>query len=1059
MRPPVTEVRPKPIEGRMTGPESALKEQVAAGTIVAVVGTGVSIAASGNASTASWYGLLRSGIDRAATFNHGLPPGWREHVLKDLQYAEDNDYIPDLLSAADKVTVALGGKEGGEFRSWLRQDIGSLKVNNGHGQDLIQAIDSLALPIVTTNYDTLIESALSRSASTWQDSSAAQLIIQGTTNNLLHLHGVWETPASIVFGSMSYGELLADPAAKAIEQILAGGRSLLFIGCGAGLSDPNFESLRRWLIKIFPSSEMRHYRLCLEQEVGQLAKDHETDRIVPISYGSCHEALPSFLRDLAPSPDKASQLVRRFGATVQQRAIDAIQARVRTETIMAEHLADVETRELNDILIPPVLLPVAQEQFAQSAKLEEEIRPKRCEPQQDVRDHSRILIAAGETTGLTSALEWLVAEANRIDSSLTPVIVDFRQLGTGHRPLERQVRKELRLAGADLHPQAPLPKLALALDNLAVRPDKILSRVLDELKGDVYSFAAIGCREGSEAAILERLDDLEISATLRYVGRLNTKDATKMALLIEPARADKLAAKAIAIAKHEHLPRTPLTIGLLVCMLLRGETLLSTASETALLDAWVDLLLGRGDPHDDARFALDSLEKANILAFLAERFVQARTGSLSETAALACLEEYFAAVGWSEDPIEVLGNFKARYLLAVRNGQVKFAQSSYLHLFAAKRAIESIEFRMALCDDPLYFSPIIRHYAALTRNDVDILTRVESLLTPADSNDQPSQGGSFSAIDEAAENPTTSIDDLMRKLSLPGGEEEQDLNGKTGNSSEWMDALLDHDDNTDREPFPLQNIEDAEPIVRVMVALTLASNVLRDSELVKDLKLKERVLHRALVVWGSLVSLLDVDDEFRQFWKTLADNFSVALEIPERRRASFTETFCDMAPVLVGFSGISATLSSRKLLRSLDACFEDEGFVTNTGGSVMGALLGFDIFEPGWTRYFVEVQRKHGEVRAVRVVLRLLAEETYYEASLDHSDTERLVEFLVQQYVQRVSQGNVADRKRNEDRIAQKLRHNRMLVQSRRGALGGRVVPGEIDPSTTAESAGLDGIG
>jgi hypothetical protein len=1032
-------------------PVSALRDQIAAGTVVTVIGTGVSVAASGHAPTASWSGLLRAGVDRATNFNRGLPPGWKEHVLKDLEYAQENDYLPDILSVADKVTIALGGKSGGEFRSWLRDDIGKLELSDtARGRELIEAIGGLRSPIVTTNYDSLIESTLSRSTSTWQDPSAAQLIIQGVTNNILHLHGAWEFPNSIIFGSMSYGELLADPAAKTVEQILAGGRSLLFVGCGAGLSDPNFESLRNWMAEIFPSSEMRHYRLCLEEDLQRLAAVHKADRIMPLPYGRSYESLSSFLFDLAPPGDKAAQLTRVHGATAQQRAIEAIHARVRTETVMAEHLADVETRALSDILIPPVLLPVTQEQFAQSVGLETDVRPKRCEPRQDVREYSHILVAAGETAGLTSTLEWMVAEANCADSSLIPIIIDFRQLGTGHRPLERQIRKELRLAGINLHPGELLPRIALAIDNIMARPDKIFSRVLDELKNDVYAFVVIGCRQGSEAVILERLGKVEIKPVLRYIGRLNNRDATKMATLIEPTRADRLASKAIEIAKNEHLPRTPLTIGLLVCMLLRGETLLSTASETALLDAWINLLLGRGDPHDDARFALDSLEKENILAFLAERFVHDKTGSLSESVALACLAEYFSAVGWAEDPIEVLGNFKNRYLLVVRNGQVRFAQSSYLHLFAAKRAIESNEFRQTLYQAPLYFSPILRHYAALTRNDPDILMQVEHLLTPKEPIDTPSIGGSFSDVAGDADSISAkSIEDLMRQLSLPGGQEEEQLNelneSEEDDTSELVATWLDHVEDVDKEPFPLEDIEDAEPVVRIMAALALVSNVLRDSELVKDLKLKERVLRRTLVIWGKLVDLLDVDEGFRLFWGAVSEKFSALAGIPEEHHSKFVERFCEVAPVLVGYSGISANLSSRKLFRSLDSCFEDEDFMSNAGGAVMGALVGFDLHEPGWSRYFIEVQRRHGRVKAVRTALRYFAEMSYYNDPLDRDDADRLLDFLVHQYIQRVEHRSAADRKRHEARISQQLRKNQTLARSRGGLPGTRIAPAQIE--------------
>ncbi len=1030
-----------------SNPADALRDQISAGTVVAVVGTGVSVAASGGLPTASWFGLLESGIERAANFGSALPQDWKQHCISELSYAKDNAYLPGVLSVAQQITDALGSSAGGEFKSWLRDDIGSLKLNQS-GAGLIKAIGNLNVPITTTNYDTLIEAGLERSTTTWRDSSSAQLVIQGSIDNILHLHGAWDQAESIVFGSFSYGQLSGSTPAMALQKVLAAGRSLLFIGCGTGLLDPNFESLRQWLANTFPSSELRHYRLCVESEVGQLTGESVADRIIPVPYAASYDALPGFLHALAP-PNQIAVHEPRSCLTIQQRAADAINDRVRADSVMAEYMPDVDARALNDILIPPVLLPVTPDQFAQSATIEKELRPKRCDPEADVRDNRLILVAAQELSGLTSALQWMVLEANRIDPSLTPVAVDFRQLGSGHNPLERQVRKTLRLSGVDLQPDEALPRIALALDNLAPRPEKIFSRCLNELKGDQYEFIIMGCRQGSEAAIVEHLESTS-SPTLRYVGRLNSRDATKMAELIEPARAAKIATKAIAIAKSEHLPRTPLTIGLLLCMLLHGDaSMLTAASPTALLDAWVNLLLGRGDPHEDARFALDSLEKGNILAFMAQRFVEDRTGSFSEATALGCLEDYFVSVGWTEDPIEVLDNFKKRYLLNVSNGQVRFAQSSYLHLFAAKRAIEWRPFRKLLCDEPLYFSPILRHYAALTRNDVEMLQEVERLLTPTSSSLSSPRGSSFSDVRDGDGIVTTSIEDLMRQLSLSGdAEQRRTARGEVGDDA--FDTWLDHDDDSDHEPFPLYDIEDAEPIVQVIVALTLVSNVLRDSELVKDLGLKTRVLSRALEVWGKLVDLLDVNDDFREFWHNVAKEFAELLEVPEGRRSKFIEEFRDMAPLLVGFTGVSATLSSRKLLLSLASCFgDDTDFIADPGGMVMGSFMAFDLHEPGWPRYFLDVQAKHGRIKALWALLVPIAEKAYYEEDLSQ-DSDLLLDFLVRHNSQRVPALNPADRKKHENKIRQQLRRNRLVVKSRAAVSSVPVIRMEIDPPGTS---------
>ena len=258
-------------------PLESLKSDIASRRAVVVIGCGVSVALTGNFPTASWLGLIRSGIRRAVNFNRTLPKDWEEHQLGELEYAANNGLLPGLLAVAEQVTAALGGQEDGSFRAWLREDIGQMQIksDDDHGADLVRAIGDLQLPLITTNYDSLLENSLKRSWSTWEDAASAQLIIRGVSKNILHLHGSWESPASVIFGSSSYGRLLGDRPAQAIEQVLAGDNSLIFVGCGDGLADPNFESLRNWLKATFPSSEAYHYRLCLAGELSDLAQRHK----------------------------------------------------------------------------------------------------------------------------------------------------------------------------------------------------------------------------------------------------------------------------------------------------------------------------------------------------------------------------------------------------------------------------------------------------------------------------------------------------------------------------------------------------------------------------------------------------------------------------------------------------------------------------------------------------------------------------------------------------------------------------------------------------------------
>jgi hypothetical protein len=76
-------------------------------------------------------------------------------------------------------------------------------------------------------------------------------------------------------------------------------RTLLFVGCGEGLEDPNFGALLRWTRRVFAGSEYRHYRLALTNEVAAIqAKHPPEERIFVLPYGTQYSDLGGFLRSL-----------------------------------------------------------------------------------------------------------------------------------------------------------------------------------------------------------------------------------------------------------------------------------------------------------------------------------------------------------------------------------------------------------------------------------------------------------------------------------------------------------------------------------------------------------------------------------------------------------------------------------------------------------------------------------------------------------------------------------------------------------------------------------------
>ncbi len=270
--------------------------------LVIVVAAGVPIGAlSGSplARLASWQGLINNGLDRVEAEGG---PG-RQDVSRIRGLLESRD--PALwIEAAEWLTRMLGGRNGGAFRVWLRETAGAF-AGEPRESDVLTALAAMAAQgavLATTNYDGLLEAVTGIPAVTWRDPAKVERVIRGDARGILHLHGYWDDPASVVLGTRSYDEVVGDAHARAALQALRMTRTFLFVGHGAGLGDPNWASFLRWTEQVFPGSEYAHYRLVREDEREATQAAHPPEqRITALSYGRTHAELAPFLRSLLPA--------------------------------------------------------------------------------------------------------------------------------------------------------------------------------------------------------------------------------------------------------------------------------------------------------------------------------------------------------------------------------------------------------------------------------------------------------------------------------------------------------------------------------------------------------------------------------------------------------------------------------------------------------------------------------------------------------------------------------------------------------------------------------------
>lgn len=288
-----------------------LREQIAAGRVTCIVGAGVSMAATYDPARkpnfASWFGLLEHGIDRCVTVVPSLPKNWAASMQTLLQLGKDGD-TDALLNVADQITRKLNDPAPGEFRKWLRETVGSLRLIHS---DVPAALGALGVPLFTTNYDDILESVTNLPTLTWQETAEVERVLRGEDRAIVHLHGHWRRPESVVFGSISYKDVIDSKHAQAVLRALRMTKTLLFVGFGAGLDDPNFDTLLRWTREVFKESEIRHFRLARASEVDvQRATHRPEERIFVLSYGEKHEDLAPFLETLAPQKTAKSAPVR-----------------------------------------------------------------------------------------------------------------------------------------------------------------------------------------------------------------------------------------------------------------------------------------------------------------------------------------------------------------------------------------------------------------------------------------------------------------------------------------------------------------------------------------------------------------------------------------------------------------------------------------------------------------------------------------------------------------------------------------------------------------------------
>ena len=268
--------------------------------ILIVVGSGVSTAAT-KAPQASWRGLLEHGIDHLERTNR-LGTAYCEELRGSLRDAFNPFNLELVLQHAENIQNILKTPSIQAFSDWLGSAFRGFKAEPDR-TEILEAIRDLKRAgalLLTTNYDSLLSDFTGLPPVTWEEPDSVLRVINRQQEGVLHIHGHWQKPTSIILGSASYSKILGREKIQSAMKSLWLEWSWVYVGCGNGLDDPNLGGLLEWG-KQWGNGALPDYFLAREDEAIELSANRDKPaNLVCVGFRDFQD-LPKVLRGIAPA--------------------------------------------------------------------------------------------------------------------------------------------------------------------------------------------------------------------------------------------------------------------------------------------------------------------------------------------------------------------------------------------------------------------------------------------------------------------------------------------------------------------------------------------------------------------------------------------------------------------------------------------------------------------------------------------------------------------------------------------------------------------------------------
>ncbi|KAI2628205.1 SIR2-like domain-containing protein [Xylaria nigripes] len=299
-----------------------LRDQLALGRLAICVGSGVTLySAPSQFHRLSWWGLMANALDyfedqagrlSRETINKADLVAAREVLEKSSQTDADREDVTNriqklLSSRLDLESTWLRG----QFKNLYRDYVDQHSI-----LDALKALQEQGAMLLTTNYDDLLEKHCKLDALDASDPNGLVSYRRGSMEAIFHPHGYWRNPNHVVLSAEQYWRVKENQNIQETLQHILGTKTVLFVGCGGGLSDPNFGPLIQWAGEKNLGTGTSHYILLQRAEENPVTQ-------LPLIHLRCEsfDDISRFLIDLISPSERREGLVSEVSDKRERRKI------------------------------------------------------------------------------------------------------------------------------------------------------------------------------------------------------------------------------------------------------------------------------------------------------------------------------------------------------------------------------------------------------------------------------------------------------------------------------------------------------------------------------------------------------------------------------------------------------------------------------------------------------------------------------------------------------------------------------------------------------------------